>query len=512
MPAPITGSAAPGVHVSLNTGQIARPAQLETASRCFAVGYTPWGPVDTPTVVTSWRDYTTRFGGFNANSFLDDFAYIYFNLYPGSEMVVCRGVGSGASVATLSIQDRGVGGAQRPALRIDGKYPSSTVDLRVTIEAGTLANTFKLTVRSIVLGAREVFDNLAMDAASLLRVNQASQLIRLTDLASSNAAPTNLPTLTAETLLTGGSDDFSTVTAARLIGTDNGTTRTGLQAFNSEEFGSGQVSIPGITTEAAHAALIAHAENFKRTAICDEAVGSTAQDAVATRALYGTPSGALYWPQVSMLDFAGSGLTKLYAPSGFVAGACALADREVGTHQAPANKYGRIPGALDVERNASGLSQTDENTSGYLNGRDVNCITRLPEQSVKIYGERVMTGDNRVQMVHEIRTLNLIYYQLKRTYQSIPFSVVDGTGKLFREVRSLSESYLRILWRAGALFGQKQEEAFIVICDTTNNTPDTLNAQQVFVQVGVRLSPTAEMVLVNIDSVPLNQDLSVLQS
>ncbi len=509
----LIGSAAPGVTARLNAGQIARPAQEETAARAFAVGFSGWGPVNTPTVVNSWREFTQRFGSFNLNSFLTDFCYIFFNLFPGNEAVICRVVGASAAVATATIQDRGTGAGQHPTLRIDAKYPSSTIDVRYTIEAGTLANTFKLTVRSLALNTgREVYDNLIVDAASILSVNQASKLVQLTNLASANAAPTNLPTLAVEAILAGGSDDFASLTDASFIGTDTGTARSGLQAFNSEEWGTGQVAIPGITTESAHAALIAHAETFKRLAILDEAAGSDKAAVVTTRNLYGTNHGAIYWPRVDLLDFSGSGLRKLYPPSGFVAGACAKADLEVGTHQAPANKYGAIPSALDVERYASGMAQTDDGTRAYLNQHQVNVITPLPEQGVKIYGARVMTGDNRVQMVHEIRTLNLIYYQLKRTYQSIPFSVIDGTGKLFREVRSLSESYLRTLWRAGALFGAKQEEAFIVVCDTTNNTPDTLNAQKLYVQVGVKLSPTAEMVIVDIDSVPLNQDLSVLQS
>jgi phage tail sheath protein FI len=504
-----TGNAAPGVHVGLNTGQIARPAQPETASTFFTVIYSGWGPIDVPITVTSWLDCAQTFGSLHPNSPGLDSLYAYFNFFPGDRAVVCRVVGAAAVVATVTVQDRGVGAAQKPTLRIDAKYPSSTVDVRVTLEAGTNANTFKLTVRSLALRIKEVFDNLKVDAASIARVNQDSKLVKLTNLNSTNAAPVNLPTLAAEALLAGGDDDFASIDDARFIGTDVGGVRTGLQTFNSDEWGTGTVAIPGVTTAATHAALIAHAEAFKRWTPIDEALGSDKEDAVATRNLYGTNHGSLYWPWVDALDFAGSGLRKFYPPSGFAAGACAKADREVGTHKAPANYV--IPGALDVERYPSGTSQTDEATRAYLNQNEVNVITPLPQQGVKIYGARVMTGDNRVQMVHEIRTLNLLYYQLKRTYQSIPFSVVDSSGRLFREVRSLSESYLRSLWRAGALYGETEEEAFIVICDRTNNTPETLDAQQVHVQVGVRLSPTAEMVIVDIDNVPLTQDLSVLQ-
>jgi phage tail sheath protein FI len=504
-----TGSAAPGVQVNVNTSQVARGAQPQTASSFFAVGYSTWGAVNTPTVVTSFQEYVRRFGSFNANSFLTDAMYIFFNLFGGNRAVVCRVVGDDAAVATVTIQDRGVGIAQHATLKIDAKNPSSSVDVRYAIEAGTTANTFKLRLRSAALGIREVFDDLKMDAASITLVNQQSVLVNLTNLASANAAPTNLPTLTDEATLAGGSDDFAGLAAADYIGVDDGSVRTGLQAFKSEEWGTGQVAIPGLTTSAVHAAIIAHAESFKRAGLLDPPLASDKDDVVAIRALYGTNQAAVTWPWVEMMNFAGTGLRKFYPPAAFVAGACAKAEREVGVHKAPANYV--IPGALDVERAANDYPQTDEGTRAYLAERDVNVIARLPEQGVKIYDEQVMTGDNRVKTLHEIRTLNYLYYQLKRAYQSIPFAVIDSSGRLFREAKSLSETYLRQLYRAGALFGNTEEEAFIVICDSSNNPPEEIDQGRLNVTVGVRLSMAARFVFVDIENVPLTSSLSLLQ-
>ncbi|OLE54589.1 MAG: hypothetical protein AUG51_07335 [Acidobacteria bacterium 13_1_20CM_3_53_8] len=511
MPALITGGVAPGVHVHLNEGQISRPAPPETASTFFLVIYSTWGPVNQPTVITSYADCTRHFGGLDPNSHGMDALNIYFNRFPGTRAVVCRVVGTGAAVATATLQDRGVGGNQHNTLRIDAKHPSSAVAVRYTVEDGTIGNTFKLTVYSPTLGSmsKEVYDNLMMDAPSIARVNQQSKLVKLTNLNSANVAPTNRPVVTADTSLHGGSDDFDSLTDADFIGTDSGDAKTGLQAFNSDEWGTGQVAIPGITTDATHAALIAHAEAFKRLALLDPPLGSEKSDVVGIRSLYGTNFAALYWPYIEMLDLAGSTLHKFYAPSGAVAGACARADLEHGPHKAPANYV--IPGALDVERYAGGAAQTDEGTRAYLNDNQVNVITPLPAQGIKIYGDRVMTGDNRVQMVHEIRVLNLIFYQLKRMYQGLPFGVVNGEA-FFRQVRSITESYLRTLYRAGALTGDREKDAFVVICDRTNNPPEELDAQRVHVQIGVHIVASAEMIFVNVDNVPLTQDLSVLQN
>jgi phage tail sheath protein FI len=510
MPAVVVGSAAPGVHVDVNTGQVSRPAQPETASKFFVVGYSIWGPVNKATVITGWQEFVRRFGGFNVNSFLVIAMYIYFNLFKGDRAVVCRVVGSDATVATVTINDRGAGAGQPKAtLKIDAKYPSSSVDVRYTIEAGTKANTFKLKVRSVALGITEVYDDLKIDAESIALVNQRSVLVVFTNMNSTNAAPTNLPVLTAEATLAGGDDDFAGLAAADYIGTDDGTTRTGLQAFNSEEWGTGQVAIPGITTTATHAALIAHAEAYNRVALLDPPFASDKDDVVAIRNLYGTNHGAVDWPWAETLDFAGSGLNRYYPISPYRAGCCAKADQEVGVHKAPANYA--LPGVINVERAAGDYPQTDEGTRAYLAEKDVNVVTPLPQQGVKIYDEQVMTGDNRVKTIHEIRVLNLLYYQLKAAYQSLPFSVIDATGRLYREVKSLSEGYLRTLKSAGALYGQTEEEAFIVICDATNNSQADLDEGRVNVTVGVRLSTAARFVFLKIENVPLTQDLSILQ-
>lgn len=616
----------PGVTVLVNQAQVARPIVRQPTSTGFVVVYTPWGPVNVERVVTSWNDFARQYGGFDPNSFGDDFAHAFFNLFPGKQAWICRVVGPAATKATATIKDQAAAGvaqvetatvigtigvagagnatvivtgagiagspitrnvavansdsasavagkiradlagvaaitalytvggaganitliritpaanddtlnisidngtcsgltaaptstntttghaAEANTLRVDAKYPSSRVDITYEVSAGTRAETVKLTFRSAFLNRKETFDNFTMDSAAIENVNQKSKLVDLANLNSANLAPLNLPKITAQTALTGGDDDFAGLTAAHFIGTDNGTTKTGLQVFNNELLGTGQVLIPGITGETVRAALDAHAEKYHRIALHDPPLGSDKQDLLDIREEIGSWYSAIYWPWIKMLDFEGSGLTKFYPPSVFAAGACAKVDREIGTHKAPANI--KIPTAIGVEESSNGQTQTDENTRELLNSKDINVITRLPEQGVKIYGARVMTGDRRVQMVHEIRMLNLFYYSAKIGYQWAPFSVVDPQGRLFRDLRDTGVAFLKPYWEVGALYGFKQSQAFIVIADASNNPPEELQAQRVHVQWGVHLSPTAEIVIINIDNVPLFQDLDVLQ-
>jgi Bacteriophage tail sheath protein len=510
----IVESTLPGVTAIINAGQVASPIAQQPTSTAFVVGYSPWGPVNVPTTVTSWPDFVRQFGGFDANSYLDDFLYTFFNLFPGKQAVVVRVVGAGKTLGTLTLKD-GAAGAGLNTVRVDAKYPSLRADILVTIAAGTNANTFKLTARSgFVEGGRtEIWDNLTIaDAATIAKVDQDSKLVNLTDLASATPpgnTGANNPRVLAETALAAGSDDYAGLAVADYIGVA-GPPKTGLQCFNDEVLGGGQVAIPGIgTTEPAHAALIAHAAAYHRLALLDPPLASSKSDVATSRALYGSWYGAMYWPWVQCQAFDGSNLLKFYPPSGFAAGACAQVDRTIGFHKAPAN----IPilAAVDVERLSGGQAQVDDGVREYLNGKDVNVIAPLPGQGIKIYGARVMTGDRRVSFVHEIRVLNECYYAGKLGYQWAVFQVVDGTGRLFRDLRAVGEAFLRSLYQAGALFGKTEKQAFVVVADDSNNPPNELSQGRVHVQWGIRISPTAEIIILNIDNVSLIQDLSVLQ-
>src|SRR5260370_24188315 len=207
----IVESTLPGVIAIINAGQVSSPIAQQPTSTFFVVGYSPWGPVNVPTVVTSWADYARQFGGFDVNSFLDDALYPFFNLFQGKQAVVVRVVGAGKTLGTLSLKDQSAN-AGLNTLRVDAKYPSLKADILVTVAVGTNANTFKLTVRSVFVegGRKETWDNLTLaDAATIAKVNQDSNLVKLTDLASATAAPTNNPRVLPETALAAGSDDFA---------------------------------------------------------------------------------------------------------------------------------------------------------------------------------------------------------------------------------------------------------------------------------------------------------------
>ena len=120
-------------------------------------------------------------------------------------------------------------------------------------------------------------------------------------------------------------------------------------------------------------------------------------------------------------------------------------------------------------------------------------------------------ADRRIQYIHQARLISLIRYSLKAALSAYVFEAIDGQGSLFREIESVARTFLRNLWRSGALFGKREKEAFIARCDENNNPGDEIAAGRVNLDVGVRLVDTAETILFHLNNVPNSQDLSVLQ-
>lgn len=492
----------PGVTALVNTGQVARPLERQPSSTAFVIGFAIWGPIGVRTVVTSWSEFLRVFGSFHPLGFLADFAYVFFNLFVGRQMIAVRAGGGGAAKASITVTNRA--GSPLATFKFDAKYPSSSVDVKVVVTDSTDTSKVNLRITSVALKIDERYTDIDLrTAADVAALNAKSRLVDVSLVAASVAGATGRPA--AGTFnLTGGTDGSS--------GFDVTTLNQYLAQFADENLGTGQVLIPGYSGTANNAALIAHAETYNRMALLDSTLADDASDVIASADLNRSSFAAMYYPWVELQNLDQSGLKKFYPPSMFAAGACAQVDRTIGTHKAPANI--KIPLALDVERNTDGTSVINDGVRELLNGKQINVIAPIQGEGIKIYGARVLypAGETRVRFVHERRMLNLIYYTAKIGYAWAVFAVVDGQGRLFRDLKAAGVTFLRNLYRDGGLYGATEKEAFIVVADTTNNPPDELEQGRVHVQLGVKLSPTAEIIFINIDSVPLSQDLSVLQS
>lgn len=488
----------PGVIAIVNQGQVSRPLERQPTSTAFVIGFASWGPIGVRQVITSWADFLRVFGPAHSVSYLSDFAYIFFNNFGGKQIVAVR-AGDSPTKASATRTNR----ASTPlaTFKFEAKHPSKSVDLSVLISDTADTNRVTIEVSSVALNIKEKFENVDLRVVSELNAfNSKSKLVTVSLVASAVSGATGRPV--AGTFVLAGGDDGS-------ASFGSGDLSNFLSEFANDTLGTGQVCIPGFSSDNS-AELIAHAETYNRLALIEPPLGTAYDDAYAANYNALSSFAAFYFPWVEMKDVNGSGVKKYYPPTIFAAGACAQVDRTIGTHKAPANIT--IPLALDVERNSDGTSVISDGIREYLNGKNTNVIAPIAGEGIKIYGARVCypAGETRVRFVHERRMLNLIYYTAKIGYSWAVFSVVDANGRLFRDLRSSGQTFLRNLWRAGALYGKTEAEAFVVTADESNNQPEELEAGRVHVQLGVKLSPTAEIIIINIDNVPLSQDLNVL--
>jgi phage tail sheath protein FI len=259
------------------------------------------------------------------------------------------------------------------------------------------------------------------------------------------------------------------------------------------------VAIPG-ASDAVQEAMLSHCEDQylqDRFAILD---GKRVNDpGNATKlAIRGTlrdsSYGAIYYPWLEVFDPVKAAADDpkprdFMPPSGYVAGVYARVDAQRGVHKAPANEV--IRGALDVETPIGKAEQAG------LNPEDINVIRNF-DGNVTIWGARTMAGKGNTEWK---------YVNIRRLFLFIRESIDEGTQwvvfepndrSLWAKIVRTITAFLTNVWRDGALFGSKPEEAFYVRCDDSTNPPEVRDLGRVVIEIGVAVVKPAEFVIIRI--------------
>ena len=67
--------------------------------------------------------------------------------------------------------------------------------------------------------------------------------------------------------------------------------------------------------------------------------------------------------------------------------------------------------------------------------------------------------------------------------------------RLWARVKDTIRLFLRAQWRAGALFGRTEEEAFFITCDRTTMTQDDILNGRLICEIGIAPVRPAEFVI-----------------
>ncbi len=258
---------------------------------------------------------------------------------------------------------------------------------------------------------------------------------------------------------------------------------TAIDAF--EHFDAVSILLaPGLWSLEVHAALIAKCETSGRCfAVLDPPADADVARVRTFRAQRHSRFAALYFPWLEVIDVRTSERIAL-PPSPAVAGMYARVDRERGVFKAPANEVLR-----GVESVARAISHADAEA---LNREGINTI-RAPGNAVKVWGARTLS-DSEWKYVNVRRLLAYIEESIQKGTRWVVFEPNDEP--LWISLRRSVLDFLSSLWRAGALAGSKEDEAFFVRCDRTTMTQHDIDRGRLVCEVGVSpLRPSEFFVL-----------------
>ncbi|WP_331730310.1 phage tail sheath family protein (plasmid) [Kitasatospora sp. NBC_00070] len=494
----------PGVYVEeVSSGS--RPIEgVGTAVAAF-VGFAEKGPVNEPTLVTNWSQFTQQFGDFMEGSYLAHTVYGYF-LNGGGVAYVVRVGGSGEPELTQARGELPAAGEPGRAALVVKASASGEEGQRITVDVAEASEPaedhFKLTV-SVAGEVKETFDNVTVRKGPrnvMTAVRQGSKLIVLEDV---KGAPLVAPTKGSRVALSGGAVPAAPVpqvSARDYVGDSSDRTGfAGLEAIDEITM----LCVPDVMSayqhnvldadgvKAVHQAMIAHCELMAdRIAIIDPPPGMNARQVKTWReegAGYDSKYAALYWPWIRVMDPV-AGKPAMVPPSGHMAGIWARNDSTRGVHKAPANET--VRGAIALE-----LAIT-KGEHDLLNPIGVNCIRAFPGQGIRVWGARTLSSDPEWRYINVRRLFNYVEESILQGTNWVVFEPNDP--KLWDSVKRTVTMFLRGVWRDGALFGRTPDSAFFVKCDEENNPASSRDLGILNVEIGIAPVKPAEFVVFRI--------------
>lgn len=212
---------------------------------------------------------------------------------------------------------------------------------------------------------------------------------------------------------------------------------------------------------------------------------------------------ALYFPHLQLTDPL-TGRLRSFPPSGAVAGVFARTDGERGVWKAPAGTEARLTGVRSLT-----VRLTDRE-NGLLNPLGVNCLRTFPVVGPLVWGARTLQGadalDSEWKYVPVRRLALYVEESLHRDLQWVVFE--PNTEQLWQQIRLKTSAYLNDLFRQGAFQGSTPREAYFVKCDKDTTTAADVARGVVNVVIGIAPVRPAEFVIVKIQQVAGQFDLS----
>lgn len=202
---------------------------------------------------------------------------------------------------------------------------------------------------------------------------------------------------------------------------------------------------------------------------------------------------AYYAPHLKNLE------DRFVPPSSFVAGiACSRYINE-GFQQAPAGARYPLRGVTGLKFNITPQQQEVTYSLG------LNPIRSLPNRGIVVWGSRTLSSNPLFRFVNTRVIINVLIDVMNRSFDDVLFESVDSSNTVLSRVKSIASQVLNQFYRQGALYGNRPEQAYAVICDNSNNSPALLEQGTARLDAYVATSPTLERLAITIVRTPLGQ-------
>ena len=515
-----------------------------TATPAF-VGVTAIGPVNVPTLITSWNAYQRTFGGLAWYAMVSWAVYEFFN-EGGTVCYVLRSADTAAAKAAttgkapavvMNAVTPGTWGNAISMMISNGSTPDPTApttptpvfNVTILVDASLLTSTSANPVvmpNQLLLNyvqqnfltpqtlgnksyyvleqfngftANSMINAAGQPSALANKINANSMFVRIPPNATASPATPVRPPNSGPTQLAGGTAtayDFST--SVNMLAK--------VQALSL-------LSLPDIATvldktgtpsQALQGTLINSAllvcENMRNLFyVIDPPVGLNVQGILSFKTGQGTAPagnpnalssdfGALYYPWVYIYNpIAGANVP--IPPSGPVLGRYAYTDTNVGVFKSPAGvDDGALLTAVLLDQTLTDADQDQLNPEG------INAIRNFINYGNLIWGARTLAVNTEWTYVSVRRLFIYVEQSLKQSLQWVVFEPNDQ--QLWSAVTRDISAFLTTLWQQGGLFGSTAAEAFFVTRDASNNPPDTRMLGQLYIDIGLAAVYPAEFVII----------------
>jgi len=137
----------------------------------------------------------------------------------------------------------------------------------------------------------------------------------------------------------------------------------------------------------------------------------------------------------------------------------------------------------------------------YEYGADVNPIPFIPGQGIVVFGQKTSVGSvaSGLDRVNVMRLMVMIKRDIRKASMSYLFELNDRITQ--DSIKSMIDNYLNdILLRRGLY-------DYVVICDSSNNTPTRVDANQLWVDIAVQPTKSVEFIYIPINIVATGSTL-----